>query len=151
MAEDPEYYDRFNKDLDTINKLQTTIIRIKKGSIKPKDPESLERMETVLAAQQERLVESVFANVVIPAVQRQDKSVRQENLLPLLLNNEPLLTPVAKYVVKHHNSDWISDNILERIRKEIKNQKIRKLKGYKNLRRYADLCFYGQLRHLGKS
>lgn len=119
MAEDPEYYDRFNKDLDTINKLQTTIRRIKNGSIKPKDPESLERMEAVLAAQQERLVESVFANVVIPAVQRQDKSVRQENLLPLLLKHEPLLTPVAKYVVKHHNSDWISDNILERIRKEI--------------------------------
>ena len=119
MAGDPEYYDKFNKDLDTINKLQTTIRRIKNGSIKPKDPESLERMEAVLAAQQERLVESVFANVVIPAVQRQDKNVRQENLLPLLLKHEPLLTPVAKYVVKHHNSDWVSDNILERIRKEI--------------------------------
>ncbi len=119
MAGDPEYYDRFNKDLDTINKLQATVRRIKNGSIKPKDPESLERMEAVLKSQQERLVESVFANVVIPAVQRQDKSVRQENLLPLLLKHEPLLTPVAKYVVKHHNSDWVSDNILERIRKEI--------------------------------
>ena len=61
LAGDPEFYDKFNKDLDTINKLQETVRRIKSGALKSKNPEEdLARMEAVLQAQQERLTRSAF-------------------------------------------------------------------------------------------
>ena len=116
LAGDPEFYDKFNRDLDTINKLQETVRRIKSGAIKSKNPEEdLARMEAVLQAQQERLVETVFANVVIPQIQSitvesadglDTLSARQAKLLPLFKNHEYLLRVVAKYVPELLGSEY---------------------------------------------
>jgi len=138
-ANNPNYYEEFNRDLDTINKLQTAIRKIKNGSITPKDPDSLVRMEKVLEVQQQKLVESVFINIVIPQIQKIEVppihnqenreeiaahdmalSKRQNTLLPLLLKHESLLKNISKYVAKHGHSNWVSDNILNSIKKEIK-------------------------------
>lgn len=133
LAQDPEYYDKFNRDLDTINKLQTTVKRIKNGSIKPKDPESLAKMETVLKAQQERLVESVFANIIIPQIQSYKvenkniaatKDLRQSKLLPILKKHEELLRIVAKYISPSLHSEFVSDQALSAIQKEVRENGI---------------------------
>ena len=120
IAGDSEFYDKFNRDLDTINKLQETVRRLKSGVITSKDPETVTKMETVLKLQQEKVVESVFANIVIPTIQRQDNGVRIEKTGALFSKHEQLLNPVAKY----HYNDWSSDQILKIIQNELKNNPI---------------------------
>lgn len=120
LAQDENYFDELNKRLDTINKLEVTIRRIKRGTIKPQDPESLARMEAVVAAQREALMESLFSKVVLPQVQtKTDKIERQQILLPILLKHEEILRPVAKYISRHPHSEWVSDEIIASIQKEI--------------------------------
>lgn len=99
LANNPNYYDDFNKDLDTINKLQTTIRRIKNGSIVSKDPDTLLKMETILESQQQQLVESLYANVILPSVNKQPEEKRQEKLTLILAKYEDLLKPVSKYSI----------------------------------------------------
>ena len=134
LAGDPEFYDKFNKDLDTINKLQETVRRMKSGAIKSKNPEEdIARMEAVLKAQQERLVETVFANVIIPQVEKivvdsldplDTKRARQASLLQLLANHNDLLNVVAKYIPEITGSEFTSDEALAAIRQEIKENGI---------------------------
>lgn len=123
LAGNPEFYDKFNKKLDTINKLEATIRKIKRGQITPKDPESVARMETVLEAQKEALMESVFANIVIPQIQKQEVKDRQTILINLSVNHGAVLKTVQKYIPNIQNTqaafEDVSDARLARIQAEI--------------------------------
>ena len=123
LANNPEYYDKFNKKLDTINKLEATVRKIKRGQITPKDPDSLARMEAVLEAQKEALMESVFANIVIPQIQKQDIKERQNILINLSMHHSAVLKTVQKYIPNIQNTknafEDMSDERLAQIREEI--------------------------------
>jgi len=125
LANDPDFFDKFNKDLDMINRLETTLRKLKNGEIKSEDPRSIEVIETVLTAQKEALVENLFSNIILPQIQtKQTEQERQQMLLPLLLKHEKVLSPVAKYISKHDKSVWVTDQIIEAIKNEIKTDGI---------------------------
>lgn len=123
LANNPEYYDKFNKKLDTINKLETTIRKIKRGQISPKDPESLARMEAVVAAQKEALMESVFADIIIPQIAKKDVKERQNILVNLSMHHSAVLRNVQKYIPNIQNTptafEDMSDERLAKMRSEI--------------------------------
>lgn len=123
LANNPEYYDKFNKKLDTINKLETTIRKIKRGQISPKDPESLARMEAVVAAQKEALMESVFADIIIPQIAKKDVKERQNILVNLSMHHSSVLRNVQKYIPNIQNTptafEDMSDERLAKMRSEI--------------------------------
>lgn len=123
LANNPEYYDKFNKKLDTINKLETTIRKIKRGQISPKDPESLARMEAVVAAQKEALMESVFADIIIPQIAKKDVKERQNILINLSMHHSSVLKTVQKYIPNIQNTpnafEDMSDERLAKMRLEI--------------------------------
>ena len=123
LANNPEYYDKFNKKLDTINKLEATIRKIKRGQISPKDPESLARMEAVVASQKEALMESVFADIIIPQIAKKDVKERQNILVNLSMHHSSVLRTVQKYIPNIQNTpnafEDMSDERLEKMRSEI--------------------------------
>lgn len=138
LAQDESFYEDFNKRLDTINRMENAIRKIKKGIIIPKDPESTARMETVLEAQKTALMENVFAKVIIPQIQKievpaitnfDDKKQveahnnalkqRQAHLLQILSNNPDLLKPVIKYIPNHKDSEFVTNEVLTGIQTEI--------------------------------
>lgn len=120
LSQDANYFEELSKQLDTINRLDVAIRRIKRGAITPQNPDSLTRMEAVVNAERETVMESLFVRIVLPQIQTiDDKSERQQRLLSLLLNHEDILRPVAKYISKHPHSDWVSDEVLASIKKEI--------------------------------
>ena len=138
LAQDENFYDDFNKRLDTIIKMETTIRKIQSGKIKPADPESLARMEAVAEAQKAALMENLFSKVIIPQVQKievpeitdlQDYAQveahnlalqkRQEVLRPILKKYPSILKSVAKYIPNHNFSDFVTDEVLVEIQREI--------------------------------
>lgn len=134
LAGDENYFEELNRQLDTINKLETTIRRIESNKLNPADrDECLARMREVSRAQQAAMMEGLFSKVIIPQVQKievpANVSVEEYNaimekrqlfLLPILKDNPELLRYVAKYIPKHIHSEFIRDDILTEIQKEIK-------------------------------
>jgi len=124
IANSPQFYDKFNKKLDLINKLEVTVRRIKRGQITPEDPEALARLETVVEAQKDALIESVFANIVIPQIKKQDIKSRQNTLIGLSMKHSSVLRSVQKYIPNVQNTEVafedMSDKRLENIQAEIK-------------------------------
>lgn len=138
LAQDDGFYDDFNKRLDTIAKMESTIKRISAGKLKPVDPESLAKMKEVAEAQKTALMENLFSKVIIPQVQKievpeitnlQDYAQvqahnlalqkRQEILRPILKKYPSILKSVAKYIPNHKFSDFVTDEVLVEIQKEI--------------------------------
>lgn len=127
----PELYDEIVQSLDVINKLDNSIRKIKNGQIRPKDPNSLVRLETVSKARKEQLVEKVFADLILPDVQRKFTSngERQDFLHSLVSNNMDILASVSKYVpalLTNANGNFFnySDARIAEIRSEIANNGI---------------------------
>lgn len=138
LAQDDSFYDDFNKRLDTIAKMETTIRKIRSGKIKQADPETVARMTAVTEAQKAALMENLFSKVIIPQVQKievpeitdmQDQrqvqahnlalQQRQEILRPILKKYPDILKSVAKYIPNHKFSDFVTDEVLVEIQKEI--------------------------------
>lgn len=138
LAQDDGFYDDFNKRLDTIAKMETTIRKIRSGKIKQADPETVARMTAVTEAQKAALMENLFSKVIIPQVQKievpeitdmQDQrqvqahnlalQQRQEILRPILKKYPDILKSVAKYIPNHKFSDFVTDEVLVEIQKEI--------------------------------
>lgn len=134
LAGDENYFEELNRQLDTINKLETTIRRIESNKLNPADrDECLARMREVSRAQQAAMMEGLFSKVIIPQVQKIEVPAnvseeeynaimekRQLFLLPILKDNPELFRYVAKYIPKHIHSEFIRDDILTEIQKEIK-------------------------------
>lgn len=138
LAQDETFYDDFNKRLDTISKMETTIRRIRSGQIKTADAESIARMEAVNEAQKTALMENLFAKVIIPQVQKIEVpeivdysnhsqveahnlalQQRQAILLPILKEHPDLLKSVAKYIPEHSFSNFVTNEVLKEIQQEI--------------------------------
>ena len=138
LSQDANFYDDFNKRLDTITKMEATIRKMKKGTLIPNDKESTARMEAVAEAQKTALIENLFAKVIIPQVQKIEVPVitdfenteqralhnaaiqkRQAILLSMLKKQPDLLKSVAKYIPDHVSSTYATDKTLSEMQKEI--------------------------------
>jgi len=123
VSKDPNYFDEFNKKLDTINRLDITIKRIQRGNIIPTNPDSLAKMEAVVAAQKEALMENFFSKIILPKVQEANIEKRQDILLSLSTKHGKILGSVEKYIPNIRNTElafeYISDSKITSIQKEI--------------------------------
>ncbi len=124
LAKNDKFFDTFSKKIDTITKMSNTIQKIKNGKLKVKDAASLEKMETVLRAQQDEVSELLFSKVVLPRIAEMPQENRQTELLRLLENNNDVLHCVGKYIPEIANSSGmvkITDETITDIQHDLNN------------------------------
>lgn len=124
LAKNDKFFDTFSKKIDTITKMSNAIEKIKNGKLKVKNADSLEKMETVLRAQQDEVSELLFSKIVLPHIEERPIDDRQTELLRLLENNSDVLHCVGKYVPEIANSSGmvkITDETITGIQHDLDN------------------------------